>query len=139
MLNQETARDETGKPCPHILKLTGDALQAWQTFWHKNEAKMREGGTFAHLTDWAGKFPGAVARIAALLHIARHALISPWEHEISLEDMAAALRMADALSAHALAVFDLMGAEPALDGARVLLRWFVCVGFLVFFFWVCFF
>lgn len=123
MLNQETASDEAGKPCPHILKLSSDALQAWQTFAHKVEARMREGGTFAHLTDWAGKFPGAVARIAALLHIARHALIRPWEHEISLEDMAAALRMADALSAHALAVFDLMGADPALDGARVLLRW----------------
>jgi hypothetical protein len=37
--------------------------------------------------------------------------------------MSAALRMADILSAHALAVFDLMGADPALDGARVVLRW----------------
>jgi hypothetical protein len=31
--------------------------------------------------------------------------------------------MADALSAHALAVFDLMGADPALDGARAVLGW----------------
>lgn len=123
ILNQETASDEGGNPCPHILKISSDALQAWQVFAHKVEAGMREGGTYAHLTDWAGKFPGAVARIAALLHIARHALIRPWAHEISLEDMAAALRMADALSAHALAVFDLMGADPALDGARVILRW----------------
>lgn len=84
---------------------------------------MREGGTYAHITDWAGKFPGAVARIAALLHIARHALVRPWDKEISLEDMSAALRMAEALSVHALAVFDLMGADPALDGARVVLRW----------------
>ena len=123
MLNQESASDETGNPSPHVLKVSSDALQAWQTFAHKVEAGMREGGTFAHATDWAGKFPGAVARIAALLHIARHALIRPWEHEISLADMSAALRMADALSAHALAVFDLMGADPALDGARVVLRW----------------
>jgi len=125
MLNQEPASDETGNPCPHILMLSSEALQAWQTFAHKVEAMQREGGTFFHLVDtgWPGKFPGAVARIAALLHIARHALIRPWEHEISLEDMAAALRMADALSVHALAVFDLMGADPALDGARVVLRW----------------
>ena len=123
MLNHETGSDETGNPCPHILKLSGDALQSWQTFAHKVESGMREGGTFAHVTDWAGKFPGAVARIAALLHIARHAMGKPWEREISLEDMAAALRMADALSVHALAVFDLMGADPALDGARVVLRW----------------
>lgn len=125
MLNQETASDEAGKPCAHTLKLSDGALQAWLTFAHKVEAMQREGGAFFHLGDtgWPGKFPGAVARIAALLHIARHALVRPWEHEISLEDMAAALRMADALSAHALAVFDLMGADPALDGARVLLRW----------------
>ncbi|MBZ0105204.1 MAG: DUF3987 domain-containing protein [Sulfuricella denitrificans] len=123
MLNHEMASDDQGDPCPHILKITDDALQVWQTFAHKVEAGMREGGTYAHLTDWAGKLPGAVARIAALFHIARHALVSPWDKEISLDDMAAALRMAEALSAHALAVFDLMGADPALDGARVVLRW----------------
>jgi 5S rRNA maturation endonuclease (ribonuclease M5) len=125
MLNQEMGSDKDGNPCPHILKISSDALQVWQTFAHKVEAMQREGGTFFHLVDtgWPGKFPGAVARIAALLHIARHAMGRPWEHEISLEDMAAALRLADALSAHALAVFDLMGADPALDGARVVLRW----------------
>ena len=123
VLNHGMASDEDGNPCPHILKISDDALQVWQTFAHKVEAGMREGGTYAHLTDWAGKFPGAVARIAALLHIVRHALVRPGDKEISLADMSAALRMANALSAHALAVFDLMGADPALDGARVVLRW----------------
>jgi hypothetical protein len=123
VLNNSMASDDDGNPCPHILKISDDALQAWQTFAHKVEAGMREGGTYAHLTDWAGKFPGAVTRIAALLHIARYALVRPGDKEISLEDMSAALRMANALSAHALAVFDLMGADPALDGARVVLRW----------------
>ncbi len=123
ILNQEMASDDQGESCPHILKIADDAFQVWQTFAHKIEAGMREGGTFAHLTDWAGKLPGAVVRIAALLHIARHALDRPWKKEISTDDMAAALRMADVLSAHALVVFDLMGADPALDGARVVLRW----------------
>ncbi|WP_083817971.1 YfjI family protein [Nitrosomonas sp. Is79A3] len=123
ILNQEMANDSDDKPCPHILKITDDALQAWQSYALKVEAGMREGCTYAHLTDWAGKLPGAVIRIAALLHIAQHALLRPWEKEISIEDMSAALRMADVLSVHALAVFDLMGADPALDGARVVLRW----------------
>lgn len=123
MLNNEMASDDEGNPCPHILKISDDALQVWQSFAHRIEAGMREGGTYAHITDWAGKFPGAVARIAVLLHITRHALVRPWEKEVSLDDMSAALRMAEALSAHALAVFDLMGADPALDGARVVLRW----------------
>ncbi|SNX60696.1 Protein of unknown function [Nitrosomonas ureae] len=123
ILNQEMASDNDGKPCPHILKITVDAVQIWHTFALRVEAGMREGGTYAHLTDWAGKLPGSVIRIAALLHIARYSLIRPWEKEIGIEDMNAAIRMADALSIHALAVFDLMGADPALDGARVILRW----------------
>jgi hypothetical protein len=122
ILNQEMAGSKE-EPSPYVLKITADALQAWQSFAHKVEAGMREGAAYAHLTDWAGKLPGAVVRIAALLHIARHALVKPWEKEISIEDMSAALRMADVLSVHALAVFDLMGADPALDGARVVLRW----------------
>ena len=123
ILNQEIASDSEGEPCPHILKITVDAVQIWHTFALKVEAGMCDGGIYAHLTDWAGKLPGAVIRIAALLHIARHSLVRPWDKEISIEDMSAALRMADVLSVHALAVFDLMGADPALDGARVVLRW----------------
>lgn len=123
ILNDGGSRDADGNPCPHILKISPEAVAAWQAFAHRVEAGMREGGTYAHITDWAGKLPGAVARIAALLHIARHALNEPAKVEISIEDMSAALRMAEALSAHALAVFDLMGADPALDGARVVLRW----------------
>ncbi len=123
MLNHEMASDKEGKPVAHILKMSYEAQQAWQAFAHKIEAGMREGGTFAHITDWAGKFAGAMARVAALLHISRHAYAKPAEHEISLQDMEAALRMADVLGIHALAVFDLMGADPALDGARHVLRW----------------
>jgi len=123
MLNHEMASNAEGEPVAHILKLSSDAQKAWQAFAHKIEAGMREGGTFAHITDWAGKFAGAMARVAALLHITRHAFVKPAEHEISLQDMEAALRMADVLGIHALAVFDLMGADPALDGARHILRW----------------
>ena len=123
MLNREPATDRNGEPCPHTLTLSPEALTAWKTFWHTVEKDMGPGGRFEYLTDWAGKFPGAVARIAGLLHVARHAFRGPENHDIALEDMAAALRMADCLAAHALAVFDLMGADPALDGARVVLGW----------------
>lgn len=123
MLNHMMANNDQGEPCPRILKIAPDALQAWEVFSHRLEAGLREGAMYAHITDWAGKLPGAVVRIAALLHITRHALANPAEKKISLDDMSAALRMAEVLSAHALAVFDLMGADPALDGARVVLRW----------------
>ncbi len=123
MLNHEMASNTEGEPVAHILKMSRDAQQAWQAFAHKIEAGMREGGTYAHITDWAGKFPGAMARVAALLHITRYAFENASVYEIHLMDMNAALRMADVLGIHALAVFDLMGADPALDGARHVLRW----------------
>lgn len=136
IINQKMAGSER-EPRPHVLSIANDALKIWQAFAHKIEAGMREGATYAHLTDWAAKLPGAAARIAALLHITRYALISPWEKEISIEDMSAALRIADVLSVHALAAFDLMGADPALDGARVVLRWIEREGKLEFTFRDC--
>ncbi len=123
ILSYPMATDRNGEPCPHTLKLSPEASESWAAFWLKVEAGMGPTGMFEHCTDWAGKFPGAVARIAGLLHVARHIFSGPESLEISLADMEAALRMADALSAHALAVFDLMGADPALDGARGVLGW----------------
>ena len=123
ILDDEGCRDENGNLCPYFLEISAEAAAVWQEFALGIESDMREGGNFAHITDWAGKLPGAVARIAGLLHVARHVEEDASKVEIGIEDMSAALRMADALSAHALAVFDLMGADPALDGARVILRW----------------
>ena len=123
ILNQEMATNADGDQVAHTLKLSRDAQQAWQAFAHRIEASMREGGTFAHITDWAGKFAGAMARVAALLHITRYAFENAAAYEINVIDMDGALRMADVLGIHALAAFDLMGADPALDGARHVLRW----------------
>lgn len=113
-----------GEPAAHVLKLSADATARWRTFWLAVERESAEGGRYAHITDWAGKLAGAVARIAALLHVARHALgTKPWEVDISGDDMQAAIRIGECLATHALAVFDEMGADEATDGARVILRW----------------
>jgi len=108
---------------PQLLKLSSEAYRDWHGFAVRVETDMRDGGKFSHISDWAGKLPGAVARIAALLHVSRHAFGAPEQHEVGLSDMQAAISMAGVLSVHALAVFDLMEADPALDGARRVLRW----------------
>lgn len=116
-------KDAEGEPAPHLLKLTADAYSAWFEFWQAIEADMGPAGRFECCTDWAGKLPGAVARLAALLHIARHAHATPQDYAISDTDMNAAIRIGHTLAAHALAVFDMMGADPAIDGARRVLAW----------------
>ena len=66
---------------------------------------------FEYCRDWAGKFPGAGARMAALSHVARHIFNGPESREIGLEDMEAALAHGGCPERHAPTVFDLMGAE----------------------------
>ena len=123
MLGHPYGQNAEEEACPHILRLSSDSLDRWNGFSQTMEAGMAEGATFAHITDWASKLPGAVARIAAILHVTRYAHGQPWKHEIAAPEMDAALRLADTLGKHALITFDAMGADAALDDARVLLGW----------------
>jgi hypothetical protein len=106
-----------------ILRLSPDAFLDWHAYALSVEINMGEGGQLAHLTDWAGKLPGAIARVAALLHIARYLDTVEALNEVDDKDMRAAIRLGFCLSQHALAVFDLMGADNVLDGARIILKW----------------
>jgi hypothetical protein len=81
-----------------------------------------ETGDLAHVEGWAAKLAGATARIAGLLHLAEH-LRDGWAKPVEAETMRAAVAIARYLVDHALAVFDLMGADPALADARYVLDW----------------
>lgn len=123
LLEIQVTEDDKGETVPHILRLSQPAFNEWQDFSHVVERDMRESGRFAHITDWAGKLPGAAARIAGLLHCVDHAHGKPHEVKIKHETMERALMLAAVLSEHALAAFDLIGADPSLDGARRVWRW----------------
>jgi hypothetical protein len=76
------------------------------------------------MTDWAGKLPGAVARVAGLMHCARWALEpgSPVDRLIDRDTTAHAVRIGELLAEHALAVFDLMTDGGGLEAARKVWR-----------------
>lgn len=122
LLNLEPATDERGKPVPHILSLTYPAYMEWLEFSRVVEKDLREGGRFENITDWAGKLPGAAARLAGLLHCVQYPQ-QPWSDQIELETMQQALALASIFSSHALKVFDLMGADKSLEGSRKVWRW----------------
>jgi replicative DNA helicase len=86
-----------------------------------------DSGDLAHLAGWAAKLAGATCRLAALLHLAGH-LRDGWAQPIGADTFASAARLADYLIGHALAVFDLMGADPRTDDARWLLDWIARTG-----------
>ncbi|MBC8460530.1 MAG: DUF3987 domain-containing protein [Deltaproteobacteria bacterium] len=122
LLRLEPATDEKGQPVPHIISLTYTAYEEWLEFSRWVEKDLREGGRFEHIMDWAGKLPGAAARLAGLLHCVQHPE-QPWSGQIELETMQQGLGLASIFSSHALKVFDLMGADKSLEGSRKVWRW----------------
>jgi replicative DNA helicase len=86
------------------------------------EPKLRPEGALAHIDDWAGKYVGAVARIAGLLHLGDH-VTGRWGQPIEAATIERAIAIGEYYTAHALAAFDLMTTEPAVDDARAVLGW----------------
>jgi len=122
LLNLEPGEDERGDEQARTLTLSTVAYQEWAEFYMTVEKDLREGGRFEYITDWAGKLPGAAARIAGLLHCAENPH-GPWTVPVSLATMTTALNLTAVFADHALIAFDLMGADTSLEGARKVWRW----------------
>ncbi len=120
---QEILEFESNDDAQYVLSLSAEAYEKWFGYSRVIEIQMDEGGPLAFMTDWGGKLAGQIARVSALIHIARHSVGEPWMAAISVEDMSSAIKIGHYFSKHAQAVFDLMQADPALEGARVILRW----------------
>ncbi|NWJ71089.1 DUF3987 domain-containing protein [Pseudonocardia sp. ICBG1122] len=91
------------------------------------EPRLAPHADLAHVTDWASKLVGATARIAGLLHLA-DLLPAAWPQPVSPRRIDAAARIGQYYLAHTLAVFDRMGADPALDDAQHVLDWILRTG-----------
>jgi replicative DNA helicase len=112
-----------GDQGPAVVTLNQQAGELLLGFERELEPRLAAGsGDLAHLAGWAAKLAGATCRIAGLLHLASH-LRDGWAQPISADTFAGAIQLADYLTDHARAVFDLMGADPRVDDARWLLDW----------------
>ncbi|GAB3402896.1 YfjI family protein [Flindersiella endophytica] len=108
---------------PARLTLTPEAGEVFTEHRRRTEQRLRPGaGDLAHIADWAGKYDGAVARVAGLLHLATD-VRNAWRNPIGADTIHAAAKLGDYFTAHALAAFDAMGVDPDLDAARALLDW----------------
>jgi len=103
---------------PIVIRMSDNAYQMWTEFSISVETDLRDGGRFEHIKDWAGKLPGLVARITGVYHC-----IEPDGATVSSRIMGMALGLADVLIPHALAAFDLMGADEGMSGARKIFNW----------------
>ena len=106
------AADRTG---PEWLTLTGAAREALYALQDDVEQRMQDDGDLRDLRDWGSKLPGAIVRVAALLHVASRAGEST---VITGEAMAAAIRLAPYLTAHAGHAFAVMTGHINSDKPR---------------------
>ncbi|MCP5408341.1 MAG: DUF3987 domain-containing protein [Chromatiaceae bacterium] len=123
MLDWEPAIDEHGNERLHLLRLSTEAREEWYEFAQAIEVQMRPGHDLEHFTDWAGKAPGAAARLAGVLHGIKHAHGRPWDAAITAETMNAALEIMAITTHHSLAALDMMGADPTIAAARLVWDW----------------
>jgi hypothetical protein len=123
MLEMETATDELGNSVPHVLCLSDEAAVELHEFAVAIELSMRPGGDLEHCSDWAGKAPGAAARIAGILHAIEHAHAKPWSVEISGGTMVRSLEIMAVFTRHSIAALDMMGADPGIAAARHVWNW----------------
>jgi hypothetical protein len=109
---------------PATLHLGSEASALFAAWRAAIEPRRRPDADLGHIAGWSSKLDGAVVRIAGLLHLAEM-FTSGWDTPINAPTMAAALEIGDYLIDHALAAFDLMGADPRLEAARRIGRWIV--------------
>lgn len=105
---------------PRILKLAPDAADVFNVFRESVETALRPGGDLAENQAWGSKLPGAILRIAAVLHVIGKAGFG--DGLIDLQTMNAALSWAPYLIAHEKLVMS-AGEDPNGKTAKRILSW----------------
>ncbi len=104
---------------PEIIKLSGEAHEAHKHFFDIIEGEMT--GKLTHISDFAAKLPGAILRIAGLLHIVSNyqsACIKP----ISGDTMRNAVKLGYYFISHALKVFAYAGVDEKAAAAQYVVK-----------------
>lgn len=116
--------DSEGNPVAHTLTLSSAARGRLLDFAKWVEPQLSEWGELGAMTDWGGKLVGAVARIAALLHVATHSTSNAlWSVAVESRIVDDAITIGKYLISHARAAYAEMGTDEQLAAARYLLRW----------------
>jgi hypothetical protein len=105
------------------LRFDPSAYREWKDFQTGLEPQFREGGMLEELKDWGSKLPGAVARIAGVLHLANCLKRGSAPAEIDHSTVVAAAEIGATLISHCRAVFRLMDRDPETTKAERIIGW----------------
>ena len=98
------------------------ATELFTEFRQRIESPLGEFGELGGISDWAGKLPGAVARIAGLLHVAEYGLSGAIPDSISMSTMRSAIQIGEYFIGHATIAFAIMGRDESTAMAEHILR-----------------
>jgi hypothetical protein len=104
------------------LSLSQDACDVWDQFYNDIEHDLRPGEPLESLRDWGSKLPGAVARIAGLLHIAKHGTAAV-NKPISVDIVTGSCVLGIYFRDHAIAAFSQMGEDTRIKAAKKILSY----------------
>jgi hypothetical protein len=116
---------KTHQPTPHWLELEPEADQMMQELERWLEPQLAEGEALSTLAGWGSKLAGAIARLAAILHVAgtvaEGAAVPEYVSGATLRAAVALGR--DYFLPHAQAAFGLMEADPLRAKAEKIAHW----------------
>lgn len=105
-----------------IFPLSDEGHKIWNTFYNDIEHDLRPGGELEALKDWGSKLPGAVARIAGLLHMAALG-VKGKDRPISVNIVTASCVLGMYFREHALAAFGQMQEDVRISTAKKILSY----------------
>ena len=114
LLDLPTQHDDNGELIPEILGLSCESDSVFREFREQIEGSLGEFGSLATIKDWAGKLPGAVARIAGVMHVVENIERQPIASVINGATMRNAIRLGHYFQSHAIAVFQIMGRDESV-------------------------
>jgi hypothetical protein len=134
MLDQQQHTDKFDNPKAQTLYLRPEAYRLWKSEQHSNEIDMRPGGLWAENTGWASKYPGAVLRIAGVLHCAICAdeRRDPATVDVPESTMRFAVQLGRKIKSHSLRAFGMMALNDDQKFALKIVDWIQRDGVIVF-------
>lgn len=100
------------------ISLDDGAREVLEDLFNKIEGRLK--GDLVEISDWAGKFVGAVLRISGILHVMKYPKDSMFD-AVDRETMEHAVTIGRYFLAHAKAAYSLMGADTVNKDAQHLL------------------
>lgn len=100
------------------ISLDDGAEKGLETLFNEVESRLK--GDLTEISDWAGKFVGAVLRISGILHVMKYPKDSMFD-PVDRETMESAVTIGRYFLEHAKAAYSLMGADIVNKNAQYLL------------------